>query len=396
MISLHSILATGLASKLPTLIFAVTAVALAIAFSMGFVKGFRKVSWNGLIWATAAAIFSFVGLAGTPSGGVTRQLVVTLAVAIIYIVATLIFYGILAHFLRPKVRWVKDNVNGDTSLAEYGLEFEPEYVDYDGEDDPRPYGKRLQKTGCNPPSIIGRLLGGISCALNVGMLFWAVGSVGLLAISSTGLSNMVIGTVLEHAFIAKLLKAAQRYLLEWLCIGVIVVVAKVGFKNGLLNSLRTVIITIGSVALIGFCFYLPFSPLGAKETGLFSFVNKFIVRCSTALKRFPLPPVVSKLFAGCCFAGCGVVFMIIVNILLKKCCNLVDGSAPTRMVDRLLSCVVYIFAGVIALVAVWVGLAVLDRLHLFHISEVLNEYTPLSNALFNFAKQLVSELRALI
>ena len=396
MISLHSILATGLVDKIPTLIFAVTAVVLAIAFSMGFVKGFRKVSWNGLIWATAAAIFSFVGLAGTPSGGVTRQLVVTLAVAIIYIVATLIFYGVLAHFLRPKAKWVKDNVNGDTALAEYGLEFEPEYVDYDGEEDPRPYGKRLQKTGCNPPNIIGRLLGGITCALNVGMLFWAVGSVGLLAISSTSLSNMAIGGVLEHAFIAKLLKAAQRYLLEWLCIGIIICAAKIGFNNGLLNSLRTVIVTLGSVALVGFCFYLPFSPLGAKETGLLSFVHKFIVRCSTALKRFPLPAAVSKLFAGCCFAGFAMILMFFVNILLKKCCNLVDASAPTRMVDKVLSCVVYIFVGVVVLVAIWFGFAVLDRLHLFHISEVLNEHTPLSNALFNFAKQLVSELRALI
>ena len=169
MFSLHSIMASDLASKLPTIIGIAAGALLVVAFIVGFAKGFRKVGWDGLIWATAAGLFTYVGLLIEPTGGPARKFGIILAFAVGYIVAALIVYGLLAHFLRPRMRWVKDNVNGDTSLAEYGLEFEPEYLDYDGEDDPRPYGKRLHKTGYNPPKFMGRLLGGVSCVATVGI-----------------------------------------------------------------------------------------------------------------------------------------------------------------------------------------------------------------------------------
>ena len=285
MISLHSILATGLVDKLPMFILVGAAILITIAFSMGFVKGFRKVSWGGMIWATTAALLTIVGLAAEATGSRTRQLIVTMAVVLIYVAATMIAYGILAYFIRPKMKWIKDNVNGDTSLAEYGLEFEPEYVDYDGEDDPRPYGKRLHKTGYNPPNLFGRLLGGVACALNMGLLLWSVLSIVLLGIHVTSLSNMVIGGILNDNTMAKLLDLAKKYVLDWLSIGLSIAGARAGYKKGLMNSLRGFIVSIGSLALVVLCFYLPFSKYATQDEGVLHFLVVFMNRCTAAMAK---------------------------------------------------------------------------------------------------------------
>ena len=141
MISLHSMLAAGGAEGLPTILFAVIGVALAFAFVAGFMKGFRKVSWDGLAWLVAGGMFVLIGKlapmhSSTPIG--TAAIVITVAVGCA--AASFAGFGVLGYFLRPKMRWIKDDINGDTSLAEYGLEFEPEYLDYDGEHDYAPYG----------------------------------------------------------------------------------------------------------------------------------------------------------------------------------------------------------------------------------------------------------------
>lgn len=392
MISLHSILATALVDKLPTFILVGAAILITIAFSMGFVKGFRRVSWGGLIWATAAVLLTVVGLAAEPTGTPTHQLIVIMAVVLIYVAVTMIAYGILAYFVRPKVKWIKDNVNGDTSLAEYGLEFEPEYADYDGEDDEKPYGKRLHKTGCNPPNLFGRLLGGVACALNMGLLVWACLSFGLLCIQATGLSEMVIGGILLDEKIAKLLEFAKKYVLDWLSIGLIIAVARVGYKKGLINSLRGFIVSTGSLALVVVCFYLPFSKFATQDEGLLHFLVLFMARCAKVVSKAPFADIVAKLFAGACLAVIAGLVMFGVNLLLKKCCKLVSANASSRKVDQLLSCALYMVIGAFTVICAWMVLALVNHFELFRIHEILFEDAKISNVLFNFAKGLVKDL----
>ena len=389
MISLHSILATALVDKLPTFILVGAAILITIAFSIGFVKGFRRVSWGGLIWATTAVLLTVVGLAAEPTGSATHQLIVMMSVVLIYVAVTMIAYGILAHFIRPKVKWVKDNVNGDTSLAEYGLEFEPEYADYDGEDDPRPYGKRLHKTGCNPPKLFGRLLGGVACALNMGLLLWACLSIVLLGIQATSLSNMVIGGILYDDRIAKLLEIAKQYALDWLSIGLIIAVARAGYKKGLMNSLRGFIVSIGSLALVVVCFYLPFSKYATQDERLLHFLVVFMNRCTAAMAKHALPPVVTKLLAGVCLSLIAGGLMFGVDLLLKKGCKLVSANASSRKIDQLLSCVLYMVIGVFAVICAWMVLALANHFGLFQIYEIVFDDAQISNVLFNFTKGLV-------
>lgn len=390
-------MAANLVDKLPMLVGAGAGVLLVVAFIIGFVKGVRKVSWFGATWITAGAAFLLIARKITIEGTPTVKFGKTLAIALLCVAAALALYGALAYLLRPRIRWVKDNVNGDTTLAEYGLEYEPEYLDYDGEDDGKPYGKRIHKTGFNPPKIGGRLLGGLAGVLNVAVILWAAISVTLLVINSTGLAAMVIGKVLNVKIVAKVLEFAQFALLDGLAIGVIVALGHKGFESGLLNSLRNIIVSFGSIAAIGACFYLPFSPWAANETGFFSFLPVVINRCADALGgKLPFEDVFAKLIAGACFSVAAVGLMVLLNILLKKCCKLVSGAAPTRMVDKILSSVLYMVIGAAVCVGVWFILALVEHFGLFNISKVLNEYAKLTNGLFDFSKGLVDRLLGML
>ena len=396
MFSLHSIMASELASKLPTLLGIVTVILLGVAFSIGFSKGFRKVSWDGFVWATAACLFTYVGLLAAPTGGTIRRVGTIIAFALLYLAGAMVFFGLLAHFIRPKMRWVKDNVNGDTSLAEYGLEFEPEYVDYDGEDDPRPYGKRLHKTGFNTPSLFGRLLGGCACMVTMLMLVWSVLGIGLLGIKATSLSDMVIGTILQNETIVKLVDFAQKVILDWVIIGLIFIVAKIGFHKGLLNSLRSIIVSVGTVALLGAAFVVPFTSIVTRDTGLFHFLNTLSNRCAEAMKRFPLSGILGKLATGACLAALVVVMMFCLNLILKKCCKMVSASAPTRIVDQVLSCGLYMVVGVVICLGIWFGFALVEYLGVLNISEIMHEEAVLANGMYDFGQKVVEKLRALI
>ena len=71
---------------------------------------------------------------------------------------------------------------------------------------------------------------------------------------------------------------------------------------------------------------------------------------------------------------------------------MVSASAPTRMVDQILSCVLYMAIGVIICIGIWFVLALLENFGLFNISEVLGEEAILSKGFFSLAKGLVGKI----
>ena len=393
MISLHSVMATNLVDRLPMLVGAAAAVLLAVGFVIGFAKGVRKVSWFGVTWLTAGAVFLLIARTLNVEGDAAFKFSKTLFTALLCVGTVLALFGALAFLLRPRIRWIRDDVNGDTSLAEYGLEYEPEYLDYDGEDDGKPYGKRIHKTGFNPPKFYGRLGGGLIGMLNVAVILWAAISVVLLLINGTGLVDMNIGQVLQMPVAAKLLEFAQFALLDGLAIGVMVAFAYKGFETGLLNSTRGLIISFGSIVAIGFGFYLPFSPWAANETGFFSFLPAVIERCRNALgEGLPFADILAKLLAGACFSIGAGVLMFLLNLLLKKCAKLVSSSPSMRMTDRLLASVMHLFMGVAVCVGIWFVLALVEHFGLFTMSKTISEYAKLTDGLFEFSSELVGKL----
>lgn len=392
MISLHSILAAGGAvQSLPKFFGITSGILLVIAFTIGFLKGFRKVGWNGLTWATAAGLFLLISRSINPEGSVTKRFVFAMLIALVCIAGVVALYGLLAYYLRPRVRWIKDDVNGDTSLAEYGLEFEPEYLDYDGEHDWWPYGKRIYKTGFGPPSFAFRMLGGITCAINVGIILWVIASAGLIFINSFEVLNNRFGSLLEGEIMQNFLRLAQVAFFETISIGVVIFVAKKGYVNGWLNTIRMMIVSIGSTGIIVLCMYLPFSD---KLQNVDVYTN-FIDKCVGMMQgRIPIfPDAFGKLFAGMIFSCFGVAVMFGLNMVLKHCCRLVSKSAPTRIADAILSCGLYMLIGAGICVGIWFVLAAFDYVDLFNISNAMShEGAHLSNGMYNFARALVEKL----
>jgi len=268
---------------------------------------------------------------------------------------------------------------------------EPEYLDYDGEHDWWPYGKRIYKTGFGTPSFAFRMLGGITCVINVGIILWVIASAGLVFINSFGVLNNKFGALLNGEIVQKFLHLAQVALLETVSIGVVILVAKKGYVNGWLNTIRMMIFSIGSTGVIIVCMYLPFSSL-ATSVGI---LTRFVNRCISLLDgRVPfLVNVMGKLLAGAILSGLGVVAMFGLNMVLKHCCRLVSNSAPTRMVDAILSCGLYMLIGAGICVGIWFVLAALDYVELFNISNAMSyEGAHLSNGMYNFAYKLVEKL----
>ena len=102
-----------------------------------------------------------------------------------------------------------------------------------------------------------------------------------------------------------------------------------------------------------------------------------------------LPGVVTKLLAGACLSVIAGLLMFGVDLLLKKCCKLVSASASTRMVDQLLSCVLYMAIGAFAVICAWTVLGLANHFGLFQIYEIVFEDAQISSVLFNFTKGLV-------
>ncbi len=396
MISLHSVLAGGLIGMIPTFFTVISVIVLALAFIMGFTKGFRKVSWNGLTWLTAGVLYATVAKSIRSDASATLEFALSLIIAVACVAVSMVAFGILGHFLRPRVRWVKDDANSDTSLAEYGLEFEPEYLDYDGEDDIMPYGKRIHKTGLTPPNVFGRLFGGVSCAVNVAMILWVIAGVCMFAVEATMLKSMGYDVIFAGAFAQQLFGFVKLYLLDFVTIGIIIAIARKGYYTGFVSSLRSFIVTVGGIAGVAVAFYLPFSDMANTDVGLSYFLNKLVVRCMNMFEGIggSFSGIIGRIFAGVVLAVIISILMALLNALLAKCCKMVSSSRPTRWIDACLACLLYMVIGVAIVVACWFLISAFDYFGVLRFGEIIEETSRLSNGLFRFARGVVETMVA--
>ena len=394
MIPLHSMMSMeGLANALPALMRTFGVVVLLLSFALGFVKGFRRVSWGGLTWAVAGGTFVVLSKAFPKDHKINFIVILLLAMAVI--VATCALFGVLGHYLRPKMRWVKDDVNGDTSLAEFGLEFEPEYLDYDGEHEYAPYGKRLHKTGFGPPCFFFRLLGGLTCAINSGIILWIAYSLFILTINATELIHGPLGSLLQGEWPTILLALAKQCTFEFIAIGIIMLVAIKGYKNGMVASIRSLFVSFGGVVAFIISFYLPFSGFSGATSGFFKILGKLVSRCMNMFASVEFfGGVLGRLAAGVCIFCVAILLLWLINIALKKVCNAIESTAPTRILDSVVAFGLYLIIGALLCTGIWFGFAAADYFGVFKVTEALSEGAYLTDGLIRFAQVVLDGLLA--
>ena len=417
---------TPVLEQLPTIVACVCAVFLVIAFFVGFAKGGRKVSWSGLVWLGASLAFILIekyafaesnpldalfeplaagfGLEAAQTA-VLVSFMSSFALALCCILVALLLYGIFSLALRP--HYVRKRRVSDRDLRDAdGVEYDEEYADYDDYELAKPRRTVLRK-GFGRPSFFGRLLGGLICAINTALVLAVVLAVALFMFHNTPLKDGPLCVLYENEYVNLMVQFASDYALDMLFMGIVIAFACKGNKKGFLESLRGLIVGLGSLVAVGACFYIPFSPLALpREEGGDYFISEFVKRCmeaTNALFGGGLPevtPIIGQILAGLILAVFVIIAMIVINIILKKLVELVDRVSFFRAIDGALAGLIYMVIGVIVAAALWAVWYVLTYYGIFYADALFTSQSSISTGVFQvfdiYLKPLILSLEETI
>ena len=418
MVSLYTMLTTepSFMAFVPTILLIVSGVILLIALIIGMVKGIRKISWSPLAWLAAAAIFFLLdklifakenplsaplaqvvaGMQLFPADKVdaTAAFLSSLLFALGSIAVVLIIYGICTLAFRPKTKKQKRD-NDEETMDEEGVVYDAEEADYDDYEDYEDSQITVKK-GHGKPSVFGRILGGLVCVINTAMVIACVLSALLLLVGVTSLKDGLFAEFYAEPMVAMVMPYITDYALDAMFIGIIMGFAKNGPKKGFLESLRSLIVGLGSLVLIGFAFYLPFSPLALPqaEDGV-PIVYEYVSRCIGVGRSLftgslaMIADVAGQILAGLILMIAIILIMCLINWALKKLVDAVDSVGFLYGVDCVLATIVYGVIGVVVAVILWAFWYVLSYYGIFNATALFGETASLSNGVFNTLQTLV-------
>jgi hypothetical protein len=378
----NCILANTFVKHVPLGVAIVCGVILLIAFLIGLKKGARRVGWGGLVWVLAGVAFfvtdKFLGdknplfklLDGKMDDGAVAFVCAT-SIALVCALLALALQGIFSLIFRPRKVWKKKKDDLYTT-DEYGIEYDDDYKDYDDYDDFRKR-KVLVKKGYRTPSVFGRILGGLLCMINALVVLAVIVSSALLVVDCTSLKTGAMSVIYENKAVVWSLKYVRKYVLDFVIVGILIGLAGVGRKKGFLETLRSLIVFFGGFALVGVCFWLPFSPLSMEGENKFLFT--IVDRCSAFIEKLGakalLADVISKILAGILLTAIAVIALALINALLKALIRGVESVGFLRVTDGAISVVLYLIIGVAVVIAVGAILYTLYYFDLFRVGGLI-------------------------
>ena len=392
MMPIYALLTDGQAfdplQQLPLFIGAFAAAVLLIAFFIGFAKGFRKVSWGGLVWVAASAGFFlleyFFGaenplkplVATVIADEATATFLSSFAFALGCILVALLLQGVCSLLFRPRVKLV-DREGDRFSVDENGIEYDDEETDYDDYEDYRSR-KMLVRKGFRRPSLLGRIFGALICMVNVAAVLVAVFAIALFIVCATPLKEGLLAPVFTNEYMPLVQEYAFKYAFDFLMIGLIIKIARCGYEKGFMESLRTLVVGVGRLVGIGFAFYLPFSTMVLPvEEGGIEIVHSYVYRCIDAAKMMGLPeayaPLVGQILAGVLLFVLVLIVFAILNFILKTLAQGIEGVGFFRVVDGALACLVYIVIGAAICALIWSAFYVVGAYGIFDVNALIGE-----------------------
>ena len=389
----HSILTATNGTKPPLILAGVLGGLLLIAFCIGFKKGARRISWTGLVWLVAGAVFmllnKYLGTAFASNFTFVkadiRRYASTLVLAVGAVVGTLVLYGVCTLVFRPKTKRAKKMFD---KYDEYD-----EDDDFDDDFDDEELVRKNKKT----VSIAGRFLGGLLCMLNTGMILAVTVGTALLLLNGTGLKTHWAG-LFGNAIIQKAIAYANRYALDLVLIGILVAFACKGKKKGFVETLRGLLTSWGMLGALVFAFYLPFkvTKTGIAPAGVQGTVFRLVYRCEVAVgtvgKMAQFAPLLSKILAGVLLAIVFVTAMVLVNWLLKLAVKGIGKVGVLKGIDGSIACAIYLVVGAVICVAIWALLTVLAYYEIFNIATFFTDGASLSNAFLKTCQSYINPI----
>ena len=89
-----------------------------------------------------------------------------------------------------------------------------------------------------------------------------------------------------------------------------------------------------------------------------------------------------------------IVLLGLINIALKKVCNAIESTAPTRILDSVVAFGLYLIIGALLCTGIWFGFAAADYFGVFKVTEALSEGAYLTDGLIRFAQVVLDGLLA--
>ena len=387
MSSLYGILTTKTLMHLaPTYALIACAVILGVAFLVGFAKGFRRVAWGGFYWLLASfsyvIVYSMLGGYNIlswmlpPAMASVAEFAWAILLALICMLVSLLVYGILGFLLRPREVLYKDK---EVEIDELGFVYEEEW-----EDDGLDFVEEtyIIKNG-KKPKLFGRLAGGFMSAVNVAAVLGVILSIFLFVVNGTAFKNGYIGYIFDVPLVQTALTYASAYALDFITIGIVMVVTYRGYKRGFLGTTRKLILFVGVVAILLACFVIPFT-----QFSYIYFISRLIERCAAMYTKLDINMqyLFARITAGVALAIPGIVVIVLLNVLLKKLVGAVQSSTALRVIDGMFAAILYAILGALLVTAFWCLLYILEYCGIFYISDGLNEYATLSKRFFDFAE----------
>ncbi len=403
--------AAGVMAKLPIAIAIACAAILAVAFVIGYKIGFRKIRWGGLFCLFAGALFvgmhKLLTATGAKSYFLTRYedravyLVLALLTGAVSVLITMLVYGLCSALFRPRKgkKGVLKNLQPSNPFKLFG-EDDGLFNTYLGAVSEKeeenlftPYGTEAPKKPKKKPKKIDTLVrvgGGLTCMVNTAMVLAAVLSVFVFVIHGTQMRIWTVGHIFDTVFAQHVRNFLLAYALDFATLGCVVGLACLGWKFGMMNSLRVFILTVGIVATAIVCIVFPFTKFATSWT----IPNVIFIRCRNLTTIFTVNynGITARLLMSFLLTQFGVGVMVLLFIGVNKLYHVVGDYKLTAVADRCVACFVYLLTGMVICSAVWVLLYALDYYNFIHVSELFEARANLANGLFAGCDRFVKPL----
>lgn len=377
--------------KIPMALVVWYSLILILAFSIGFIKGFRRVAWGGFYWVFASVSFFIVHkalaaknpiasiLKGKNEGAVAFAWTAILLVGCIAV--SLIMYGCLSVILRPKEVEIAEEEGEE--VDEYGFVYEDETEDdEDLKKAPTLYIKHGGK-----PSWFARLAGGFLVTVNVAVVLAVVTSLFLLVVGQTSVRDGSWGILFNSALIKKVEALALSYAFDFFTIGIIILIAYKGYDVGFVGSMHAIAIVLGLLFIDELAFVLPFTKTDAP------FISTLVDRCANLFTSFKpdVGLVLGKITAGLILVLAGVVLLSIIIFLLRKTREAVEAHKTSLILDEVVAVGIYLIIGALVAMSIWSVLYLLDYCGIFYVTKAFNEDASLSGEFFQLAEEYLKD-----